>query len=51
MQLVDWIRTGRSSIVTAEHACHLIEIIECADRSSESGRVQELQTTFAPPPS
>jgi predicted dehydrogenase len=47
MQLVDWIRTGRPSIVTAEHARHVIEIMECAYRSSESGRVQELQTTFA----
>jgi predicted dehydrogenase len=48
MQLVDWINDGTPSIVTAEHARHVIEIIEGAYRSSESGRVQELHTTFAP---
>jgi len=46
MQLVDWIVDGTPSIVTAEHARHVIEIIEAAYRSSESGRTQELQTTF-----
>jgi predicted dehydrogenase len=46
MQLVDWIATGTPSIVTAEHARHVIEIIEGAYRSAESGRVQALETTF-----
>jgi predicted dehydrogenase len=49
MQLVDWIRTGTPSLVTAEHARHVIEIIEGAYRSAETGRVQELRTTFAAP--
>jgi len=46
MQLVDWVLDGTPSIVTAEHARHVIEIIEAAYRSSGSGHVQELQTTF-----
>ena len=46
MQLVDWILDGAPSIVTAEHARHAIEIIEAAYRSAESGRAQELETTF-----
>jgi predicted dehydrogenase len=45
MQLVDWIVDGTPSIVTAEHARHVIEIIEAAYRSSETGQAQDLQTT------
>jgi predicted dehydrogenase len=47
MQLVDWIADGTPSIVTAEHARHVIDIIESAYRSAETGRVQDLHTTFA----
>ena len=46
MQLVDWVRDGKASIVTAEHARHVIDIIESAYRSAETGRVQALATTF-----
>jgi predicted dehydrogenase len=46
MQLVDWVNDGKPSIVTAEHARHVIEIIEAAYRSAETGHVQELQTTL-----
>jgi predicted dehydrogenase len=46
MQLVDWIRDGTPSIVTAEHARHVIEIIEAAYRASETGSSQVLTTTF-----
>jgi predicted dehydrogenase len=46
MQLVDWIREGIPSIVTAEHARHVIEIIEAAYRASETGQIQKLTTTF-----
>ncbi len=46
MQLVDWIREDKPTIVTAEHARHVIEIIEAAYRSSETGKAQTLQTTF-----
>jgi predicted dehydrogenase len=46
MQLVDWVREDRPSIVTAEHARHVIDIIESAYRSAETGAAQTLTTTF-----
>ena len=46
MQLVDWVRDGTPSIVTAEHARHVIDIIEAAYRAAETGRTQDLTTTF-----
>jgi predicted dehydrogenase len=46
MQLVDWVREGTPSIVSAEHARHVIDIIESAYRASETGQTQELRTTF-----
>lgn len=48
MQLVDWVREGIPSIVTAEHARHVIEIIEAGYRASETGVAQALSTTFTP---
>jgi len=46
MQLVDWIREGIPSIVTAEHARHVVELIEAAYRSAQTGKAQDLLTTF-----
>lgn len=46
MQLVEWVLHDEPSIVTAEHARHVIEIIDAGYRSARSGRVQELRTTF-----
>lgn len=46
MQLVDWVREDEPSIVTAEHARHIIEIIEAAYRAAETGITQTLQTAF-----
>ncbi len=46
MQLVDWIREGKPTIVTAEHARHVIEIFDAAYRSAETGQAQTLRTTF-----
>ena len=46
MLLVDWVWEERQSIVTAEHARHVIEIIEAAYRAAETGQTQELTTTF-----
>ena len=46
MQLVDWIREDKPTIVTAEHARHVIEIFDAAYRSAETGQAQELRTTF-----
>jgi len=34
--------------VTAEHARHVIEIIEAGYRAAETGTTQELTTTFQP---
>jgi predicted dehydrogenase len=46
MQLVDWVRDGTPSIVTAEHARHVIDIIESAYRAAATGQTQELTTSF-----
>lgn len=46
MQLVDWVREGKTSPVTAEHARHVIDIIESTYESAESGSVVELTTSF-----
>ncbi len=48
MQLVDWAREDIPSVATAEHACHVIEIIEAAYRAAETGQTQTLATTFTP---
>jgi predicted dehydrogenase len=50
MQLVDWVRTGTPSPVNAEHARHVIEIIEAGYAAAGSGMRQELHTTFPFPP-
>ena len=46
MQLVRWVRDGVPSPVTAEHARHVIDIIESGYRAAETGQTQELRTTF-----
>ena len=46
MQLVDWIRDGTPSIASAEHARHVVDIIESGYRAAETGQVQELGTAF-----
>ena len=46
MQLVDWIREDKPTIVTAEHARHVIEIFDAGYRSAETGQAQDLRTTF-----
>jgi predicted dehydrogenase len=48
MQLVDWVREGRPSIATAEHARHVIDIFESGYRAAETGETQELGTSFTP---
>jgi len=50
MQLVDWVGEGRPSIASAEHARHVIDIIEAGYRAAETGQTQELRTTFDPLP-
>lgn len=46
MQLVDWIREDKPTIVTAEHARHVIEIIDKGFLAAETGQTQTLTTTF-----
>jgi len=48
MQLVDWIRDGTRSMVTTDHARHVIDIIESGYRAAATGQTQELKTTFTP---
>ena len=50
MQLVDDVRDGTHSIASAEHARHVIEIIEAGYRVAETGQTQELRTSFDPLP-
>ena len=49
MQLVRWIREGVPSAATAEHARHVVDIIESGYRASSSGVAQALSTTFQLP--
>jgi predicted dehydrogenase len=46
MQLVDWINDDVPPVATAEHAAHVIEIIDAAYKAAETGQTQELKTTF-----
>ena len=49
MQLVESVQQGTRSPVTAEHARHVIDIIESGYRAAETGQTQELHTTFQLP--
>jgi hypothetical protein len=49
MQLVDWVQKEVPTVSTAEHARHVIEIIEAGYRAAETGQTQMLTTTFDPP--
>ena len=46
MQLVDGVRDDVATVCDPRHAAHVIEIIEAGYRSAETGRAQELETTF-----
>jgi predicted dehydrogenase len=46
MQLVGWVREGVPSPVTAEHARHVVDIIESGYRSAEGGSAESLTTVF-----
>ena len=46
MQLVDWVADGTPSPVTAEHARHVIDVIESGYRAAGSGVTQTLTTSF-----
>jgi predicted dehydrogenase len=46
MQLVDWVSDGTPSPVSADHARHVIDMIESGYRAAETGATQTLGTTF-----
>jgi predicted dehydrogenase len=46
MQLVDWLLEGTPTPVTAEHARHVIDIVESGYRAARTGVRQEVTTTF-----
>jgi len=46
MQLADWVLEGTPTPVTAEHARHVIDIIESGYRSAQSGVREKLTTTW-----
>ena len=48
MQLVRWVLDGEASKVTAEHARHVVDIIESGYRSAASSSTESLTTTFEP---
>ncbi len=48
MQLVDAVREDAPTIASPEHARHVIDIIESGYRAAETGRTQDLRTSFEP---
>jgi predicted dehydrogenase len=46
MHLVDCVLSGKEPVVSAEHARHVIEVIECGYRAAETGQTQDLTTDF-----
>jgi predicted dehydrogenase len=46
MQLIDCVRDDVATVCDAHHARHVIEIIEVAYRSAETGRTHDLETSF-----
>ena len=46
MQLIMWIREGTPAVAQADHARHVIEIIEAGYRAADTGQTQVLTTTF-----
>lgn len=46
LQLAELVTQGKPTPSTAEHARHVIEIIECAYRAAATGQTQELRTSF-----
>ncbi|MAF09426.1 oxidoreductase [Candidatus Poribacteria bacterium] len=46
MHMVDCVLNGKRPAVSAEHARHVIEIIELGYRAAETGQTQEMETDF-----
>jgi predicted dehydrogenase len=48
MQLADWVAEDKPTVVSVDHARHVVDIIEAGYRAAETGQTQALRTTFAP---
>lgn len=48
MELIDYVHGLREPVATAEHARHVLEIVEAGFESMKTGRVVELKTSFTP---
>lgn len=48
MELIDYVREGRTPLGSAEQARHVIEIIEAGFESMKTGKTIELKTSFTP---
>ncbi len=46
MQLIDWVNGGTPPIASAQHARHVIEIIEAGFAAATTGQTQTLTTSF-----
>ncbi len=46
--LVQCIRYGQKPLIQAEQAYHVLEIMLCAQESSQTGQIKEIQSTFTP---
>lgn len=47
--IAECLATGKEPLITAEHALHIVEVIEAARTSGATGRRVELQSTFKYP--
>ena len=47
MHMVDCVINDREPVISAEHARHVIEIIELGYKAAEIGQTQEMTTTFS----
>ncbi len=46
MHMVDCVLNDKEPAVSAEHARHVIEIIELGYKAAETGQTQNMETTF-----
>lgn len=49
MHCVDCIQTGASPVASGEHAAHVVEIIEKGYLAADTGRAQQLESSFSVP--
>lgn len=47
MHMVDCVLNDKEPVISAEHARHVIEIIELGYKAAEAGQTQEMKTTFS----